>query len=45
MFELTGRIITIHQLTDKLAQVVIKKTIKGKPTPIAIDPTNGKDGD
>ena len=37
MFELTGRIITIHRLSDKLAQVVVKKTIKGKPTPIAVN--------
>jgi len=37
MFEITGRIITIHRLSDKLAQVVIKKTIKGKLTPVAIN--------
>lgn len=34
--KIKGRLITIHKLSDKACQVVIKKTIKGKATAVAI---------
>ena len=37
MFEIVGRILTINKVSDKVSQVVIKKQVQGKPTPIAID--------
>ena len=37
MFVITGRVLTIHKLSDKASQIVLKKTVKGKMTPIAID--------
>ena len=37
MFEIVGRILTINQLSPKSSQVVIKKQVKGKVTPIAIE--------
>jgi hypothetical protein len=37
MFDITGRILTINEISKKSAQIVIKKTIKGKLSPIAID--------
>jgi len=36
MYEIVGRILTINQLSPKSSQVVIKKQVKGKVTPIAI---------
>ena len=36
MFDITGRIITIHNLSDKSAQVVLKKQVRGKQTAISI---------
>lgn len=33
--EITGRIFHIHPINDKICQVVIKKRIRGKVTPIA----------
>jgi|GEM_PF-1639662 len=35
--EITGRIFTINRLTDKSAQIVIKKQMDGKVVPIAIE--------
>jgi hypothetical protein len=37
MFEIVGRILTINKVSDKVSQVVIKKQVQGKQTPIAID--------
>jgi hypothetical protein len=37
MIDITGRIICINNLNDKVAQVVIKKKIDGKVVAIAID--------
>ena len=37
MYDLTGRILTINEISPKSAQIVIKKTIKGKLSPIAVD--------
>lgn len=37
MFEITGRIMTIAIVSNKSSYVVIKKKIKGKVTPIAIE--------
>lgn len=37
MFDITGRILTINKISEKSAQIVIKKTIKGKLSPIAIN--------
>lgn len=36
MFDITGRIMTIATINNKSSYVVIKKKIKGKDTPIAI---------
>jgi hypothetical protein len=35
--EIKGRILTINVVNDKLAQVVLKKQVAGKYTPIAIN--------
>ena len=35
--EITGRILTINVLSEKVAQVVIKKQVDGKVVPIAIN--------
>jgi hypothetical protein len=37
MFDITARILTINIISDKSAQIILKKTIKGKQTPIAIN--------
>jgi hypothetical protein len=37
MFVIQGRILTLNKLNDKSVQVVIKKQVKGKQTPIAIE--------
>jgi 3-polyprenyl-4-hydroxybenzoate decarboxylase len=37
MFEITARILTIHLISDKSAQVVLKKQVKGKQVAIAIN--------
>jgi len=37
MFELTGRILTIVEISPKSAQIVLKKQVKGKQTAIAVD--------
>lgn len=37
MFDIKGRILTINELHSKCSQIVIKKTIKGKLSPIAIE--------
>ena len=37
MFDIVGRILMINIISDKSAQVVIEKQIKGKKTPIAIN--------
>lgn len=37
MFEITGKILTINILSEKSAQIVLEKQIKGKKTPIAIE--------
>jgi hypothetical protein len=34
MYDFTGKILTINVLSEKATQVVIKKTIRGKQTPI-----------
>jgi hypothetical protein len=35
MFEIVGRILTINKISEKVSQVIIKKQIRGKQTPIA----------
>ena len=37
MFVIKGRILTINLLSEKSAQVILKKQVKGKKTAIAID--------
>ena len=37
MYEIVGRIMTITKVSDKASYVVIKKKIRGKDTPIAIE--------
>lgn len=37
MFDIVGKILVINVISEKSAQVVIEKTIKGKKTPIAIN--------
>jgi hypothetical protein len=37
MFDLVARILTINIISDKSAQIVVEKQIKGKKTPIAIN--------
>jgi hypothetical protein len=37
MYDIVGKILVINIISDKSAQVVIEKTIKGKKTPIAIN--------
>lgn len=37
MFEITGRILTIVEISPKSAQIILKKQVKGKQTAIAID--------
>jgi hypothetical protein len=37
MFDIVGKILMINIISDKSAQVVIEKQIKGKKTPIAIN--------
>lgn len=37
MFDLVAKILTINVISDKSAQVVVEKQIKGKKTPIAIN--------
>lgn len=35
MFEIVGRILTINKISEKVSQVIIKKQVRGKQTPIA----------
>lgn len=37
MIKITGRILTINVVSQKLAQIVLKKQVAGKLTPIAIN--------
>jgi len=37
MFEISARILTIHLISEKSAQVVLKKQVKGKQVAIAIN--------
>jgi hypothetical protein len=37
MFDLVAKILTINVISEKSAQVVVEKQIKGKKTPIAIN--------
>lgn len=37
MFDITGRILTINYISEKSAQVVIKKQVRGKQVAIAIN--------
>lgn len=37
MFILTGKIFTINEISPKVAQIVVKKQVRGKQTAIAIE--------
>jgi len=36
MFEIKGKIVTIHKVSDKVSQIILKKQVRGKPTLIGI---------
>lgn len=36
MFELKGKIVTIHKVSDKVSQIILKKQVKGKQVLISV---------